>query len=291
MDGSEASGNDLDAVESEIQYILPTSRINRRYVSPQGQINLSEYRSEKVLVRDARPMGDQASLERVGFTLRKHSSAVSSFEDPEQVNRIYLSEMMALVRDVTGANRVIPFAWMMRSSTPSNDSDAQPPANDVHVDHTPDFSECMARRALTWMGEPDASYRRFILINTWRAYKGAPQDWPLGLCDPASVADDEGVRYPILMVDRLPKEEEIPEVLPGDPSKPEFPEISAFEYRPEHRWYFFSNLSPDEVLLFKNYDSDRTGAWRVPHAGFSDPRCTPDGPRRSIEVRFLAFFE
>ena len=49
-------------------------------------------------------------------------------------------------------------------------------------------------------------------------------------------------------------------------------------------------MGTDEVVLFKNYDSERTGAWRVPHAGWRDTTCPPTRPRLSIEVRILAFF-
>jgi hypothetical protein len=286
----ESPGEDVAGVETEVQYILPTSRINRRYVSREGQINISEYRSMRIFVRDARPMAERITFDSHGFTLERHSSAVNDFTDREQIDRVYVPEMEAFVRDLTGADKVIPFAWMTRTSSPTS-GEAQPPANDVHVDHTPAFSEIMAQRALTWCGEPDYPYRRFVAVNAWRAYSGAPQDWPLALCDGTSVASDEGVTYPILMVDRLPAREEIPEVLPGDPERPDFPEISAFQFRPAHRWYFYPGLGTDEVLLFKNYDSERKGPWRVPHAGFEDPKCAPTGPRLSIEVRFLVFFQ
>ncbi len=280
---------DAGGVQTEVQYILPSSRINRRYVSPEGQINISQYESVGIFVRDARPLADQVGFETHGFTLRRHSSAVRDFTDRDQIDSVYVPEMTRFVAEVTGGARVLPFAWMMRTSAPS-DGEAQPPANDVHVDHTPPFSEVMAQRALTWCGEPSYPYSRFVAINAWRAYNGAPQDWPLGLCDATSVRDDEGVTYPILMVDELPSAAEIPEVLPGDPELPEFPEISAFQFSPEHRWYYYSDLGSDEVVLFKNYDSDRRGAWRVPHAGFRDPNCAPSDPRLSIEVRFLVFF-
>lgn len=289
MNSEESAGEYLRGVESDIQYILPTSRINRRYVSRDGQINISEYSSIKVFVRDARPVADRVSFDSHGFTLRRHSSAVTDFTDRDQIEQIYISEMATFMTELTRADKVIPFAWMMRSSSPSGGED-QPPANDVHVDHTPAFSEVMAQRALTWLGEPDYPYRRFIAVNAWRAYSGAPQDWPLALCDATSVADDEGMTYPILMVDQLPAREAIPDVLPGDPEHPEFPEISAFQFSPRHRWYYYPGLGTDEVLLFKNYDSERRGAWRVPHAGFHDPTCAASPPRLSIEVRFLLFF-
>ncbi len=285
-----SSDDDIAGVATDVQYILPSSRINRRYVSNQGQINISEYESFKILVRDARPMADQITFENHGFTLRRHASEVTDFTDRKQIDRVYIPEMASFMKESTAADRIIPFAWMMRSSSPP-DGEIQPPANDVHVDHTPAFSEVMAQRALTWLGEPDFRYRRFLLVNSWRAYSGAPQPWPLGLCDATSVADGEGVTYPILMVDELPSPDEIPDVLPGDRDRPEFPEISAFQFSPKHQWFYYSDLGPDEVVLFKNYDSERKGAWRVPHAGFEDSTCAPTGPRLSIEVRFLAFFE
>jgi hypothetical protein len=219
--------------------------------------------------------------------LARHVTAVTDFGDRDQIDRVYIPEMERLLQDVTGADKLIPFAWMTRSSAPSNGED-QPPANDVHVDQTSGFAQCMARRALAWAGEPDFPFRRFLVVNLWRAYSGAPQDWPLGLCDGRSVAPDEGVAYPIVSVDKLPPLDAIPEVLPDD--VPQCPEIAAFQFRPEHRWYYFRDMGVDEVVLFKNHDSEETGAWRVPHAGFRDPTCAPTGPRRSIEVRILAFF-
>ncbi|MFN8641304.1 MAG: CmcJ/NvfI family oxidoreductase [Candidatus Binatia bacterium] len=279
-------GHDLAGVQ--VYYILPTSRFNRRYVAPDRQLNMSEYAPYDVPVRDARPAGSAISLASHGFTLLPHVTH-TDFGDRAQIDRAYLPEMERLLREVTGAERVIAFAWMQRTAAPDG-GEAHPPANDVHVDYTPAFAECMARRALAWNGEPAERFRRFSIINIWRSFSGAPQDWPLGLCDATSIAGDEDVTYNILSVDRLPEPDEIPEVLPGDPLRPTVPEISAFQFRPQHRWYYYADMRPDEVLLFTNYDSTRTGAWRVPHAGFRDPTCTATWPRQSIEVRLLAFF-
>ena len=48
----------------------------------------------------------------------------------------------------------------------------------------------------------------------------------------------------------------------------------------------------DEALVFKVYDSAADGRARfTPHTSFRDPTAAPDAPpRRSIEVRTLAFF-
>jgi hypothetical protein len=283
---TESSSIPAGGVESCVYYISPTSRINRRYVSPAGQINLSEYEPRQVFVRNARPMAAQITLDTHGFALARHVSAVTDFRDKAQIDRVYIPEMVRLAEAQTGAGKIIPFAWMMRSSSPSGEE--QPPANDVHADQTPGFADCMAQRALAWAGEPNFPFRRFLVINVWRAYSGAPQDWPLGLCDGTSVADDEGITYPIVSVDKLPPLDDIPEVLAND--MPQCPEIAAFQFRPEHRWYYFPEMGVDEVVVFKNHDSAQAGAWRVPHAGLRDPSCAPTKPRLSIEVRLLAFF-
>jgi hypothetical protein len=60
---------------------------------------------------------------------------------------------------------------------------------------------------------------------------------------------------------------------------------------PDHRWYYAADLMPDEVLLFKNYDSRKNVARYVPHTAFADPNMPADAlPRASIEVRSLVIW-
>jgi hypothetical protein len=50
-------------------------------------------------------------------------------------------------------------------------------------------------------------------------------------------------------------------------------------------------MTRDEALLFKFFDSDHTGPWRVPHTAFHDATRPNANTRRSIECRTVAFFE
>ncbi|KAE8354972.1 hypothetical protein BDV28DRAFT_146568 [Aspergillus coremiiformis] len=65
------------------------------------------------------------------------------------------------------------------------------------------------------------------------------------------------------------------------------------KYRPGHKWYYLSDMNPNEVLFIKCYDSqdDGTTARRCPHSAFVDPR-TQDvaDVRESIELRGLVFY-
>ena len=63
-------------------------------------------------------------------------------------------------------------------------------------------------------------------------------------------------------------------------------------WSPDHRWLYFPGMRPDEVLLFKGYDSSADDVARfVPHAAFEDPSAPADRLiQESIEVTALVFF-
>src|SRR6185369_8677330 len=97
VSATDSNSSPAGGVESCVYYILPTSRINRRYVSPVGQLNLSEYEPRQIFVRNARPMADQITLDTHGFALTRHVSAVTDFRDKEQIDRVYIAELVRLV--------------------------------------------------------------------------------------------------------------------------------------------------------------------------------------------------
>merc|ERR1712137_865872 len=60
----------------------------------------------------------------------------------------------------------------------------------------------------------------------------------------------------------------------------------------EHQWYYYPHMRSNELLLFKQFDSDpgRTSRFTF-HSSFSDPDISPHLPRReSVEVRAMAIF-
>jgi len=63
-------------------------------------------------------------------------------------------------------------------------------------------------------------------------------------------------------------------------------------YNSEHRWFYFPAMRPDEVIVFKTFDSATDGRARfTPHAAFKDPTSPADAPhRQSIDARLFAFF-
>jgi hypothetical protein len=68
----------------------------------------------------------------------------------------------------------------------------------------------------------------------------------------------------------------------------------------KHQFYYMKDMTPDEVMLLKCFDSRGEGlekgrkglALRTPHTAFEDPNTPPDAPgRQSIEVRCLIFYD
>jgi hypothetical protein len=86
--------------------VTPASHINRRFVSPGAEVNTCIYERHRVDIHDGRAICDTFNLDRQGFVLAKHKSAVSDFFDKEQVDSIYPDEVLAVVGELTGAKLV-----------------------------------------------------------------------------------------------------------------------------------------------------------------------------------------
>jgi hypothetical protein len=97
-------------------------------------------------------------------------------------------------------------------------------------------------------------------------------DHPLATADGGSLAPQDLVATDLLYPDRTG-------------------ETYSVTFNPAHRWYYWSGMQPDEVLLLKCYDSARDGRVRLsPHTAFADPRADASAPpRQSIELRALVF--
>ena len=231
-----------------------------------------------VPIHDMRPLAGALSLDHEGFELLQHES-VADLDDDDAVEEVYYPEIEALLRAVTGATRVVIFDATRRSDAGAgakNRDGLRGPASRVHVDYT---AKSGPQRVRDLLGEDEAerlaaSGARIIQINVWRPIRGPVQRSPLALADAASVRPVDLVATDQVFPDRVG-------------------EIYHLAYDPAQRWYYAPEMTPDEVLLIKGWDSLADGRARfTPHAAFDLPD-TPAGapPRESIEVRTLAVIE
>lgn len=293
-----SSQGDIRKVEAAISYLAPGSFINRRFVAPGIEVNTGTYKSYPVTIHDARPIKDEFNLDTHGFVLAEHTSAVADFFDPDEVDAVYPGEVVEIVRQLTGADRVVQRGWMVRTSGDlekrqrkvagyTHRSGVQPPASEAHVDYLPERAEAMAESIYKESFAGEKPYSRFIASSLWRVFSPAPQDWPVALCDGRSVGRDEGTPNALIIVDEIPDREEM---LADRWEEKTVVTAAIFSYNPAHRWWYFPNMHRDEVLLLKFHDSDKRKAMRVPHTASHDSSFADAKPRASIEVRTFAFF-
>lgn len=264
-------------VEADLNYLAPMAERPRSYaydpppnVARTTAVNIAY----KMPIRDARPIAADITLDRHGFALVEHVSAVRDFYDDAEVKRIYYPEVERLLKDATGADRVFVFDHTTRRRVPgaSDRRDGiRQPVSRVHVDHT---ARSGPQRVRDLLGGEAAQLLqgRVQVINVWRPIRGPLRDAPLALCDARTVEPDDLVPSDLVYPNRIG-------------------ETYSVTYRASHRWFYFRNMRADEALLLKCYDSSTDGRARfTPHTAFTDPQTPPDAPpRESIEIRTLVF--
>lgn len=276
----------VPAITGELSYLSPESTVLRRFTAPGASVNTGVYETHVMTIHNGRPVADRFTLDRNGFELIEHRSAVRDFTDREEVDRVYVGEVVEFVKAYTGADHVVPMGWVLRRAADPAANASQPTAALVHDDFSVQgaHERAAALYARHFPGGP--GYRRALITSLWRVFSPPPQDWPLAICDFTSVREGEGIPNRLYFVDRIPDDlfQEMPEDHPG---------ASGFEFlhQPYHKWWYFPDMTRDEILFFKLNDSDRSRAWMVPHSAFHDRTVRATTPRHSIEFRSVAYWE
>ncbi|KAK0735994.1 hypothetical protein B0T21DRAFT_311062 [Apiosordaria backusii] len=190
---------------------------------------------------------------------------------------------------VSEADEVEVFDWrvspehlckMIRSElTDMNDpTDPLTPAAQVHLDQSP---KGVLKRVRLLMG----SRADFLLggrvrvINLWRPLNKV-QDWPLAVANGSKFSYQDLIEVDLIRRDYI-----------GSTMYAKWKEGG-------HEWYYLRDQEPNEICLFKNFDSDTTvNATMCPHASFAlldnEKRLTGckggSCVRESIEMRAFVF--
>ena len=230
-------------------------------------------------VRDMRQVADLLSLDRQGFLLVRHETAVADLYDDKAIAGVYDRELEALLTALTGADRVAVFDHTRRSDSAegaANPDGFRGPASRVHVDYTVDSGP---KRAADVLGADEmdrvlSAGGRIVQINVWRPIRGPVLRTPIALADAGSVRPDELIATDQVFPDRVG-------------------EIYQLAHASDQRWYWAPRMERDEVLLIKGWDSLDDGRARfTPHGAFQLEEQESDAPpRESIEVRTYLVFE
>ena len=246
---------------------------------------------QEMVIRDGRAFPGVHTLARNGFEFVRHrSNAAAKPETFEAANipqvmpagplREYSAEMMEFLKDYLGASFIVPQvgSFLARTSNRAKTPTWARTANMVHLDYTQQGAEMFLKWNNDALGGEVPPYRHYAFLQTWRAVSQGPQDNTLAICDGASVPFQDGIEIDTVMG---------PANVPGKC----FP-FRLCKYREGHQWYYLPDMEPDDLLLFKGFDSRKPRAMDAMHSAFDNPLAGDDAvPRRSIEARFIAFFE
>ncbi len=229
-----------------------------------------------------------------GFELRRMPTDVRDWDDPAHVADVYQAEVEAMAKAELGCDLVAFYPALTRSAELALRNSDLGPIQTAHTDYSEQYGSMFRdpahpylaglARSLDRAGATPADLgraRRIVTLQLWRNLGDPRPDRPLALCDCRTVARDEFEPYFI-------------ESYAGIRSEFESLLLRAPVGEDRRRWYTFPELVPDEVLLFRAYDSERVESgdpfW-TPHTAFVDPTAGPDAPGRvSVEIRAICFF-
>ncbi|KAM0790705.1 hypothetical protein ACM66B_004562 [Microbotryomycetes sp. NB124-2] len=256
---------------------LPTNAVFGQHASP---------------IYDLRPLVDAGtehltSTDTTGFqvvpkSLSKTSMQYEDWSDEQTVKSKYYDEVSEMLKKVTGATKVIIFDSTIRRAEEKGKETVDSPENRhpvvfTHVDQTPKSGR---DRVLRHAGQEEGERLlkgRAQLINVWRPLRGPVKDFPLAFADARTLKKESLVKSDLLYEDRTG-------------------ETLQVQHSPEHKWYYLSDMQPDEAVLLKCWENtaDGLGGNPTPHSAFIDPRYYgKEGVelRQSIEIRALVFHE
>lgn len=277
----------MTAVDGLLSYLAPSDGPVQVRVFPPSSGRAAERPASaqhRVSIRDARPIADELRLDVNGFELHSKRSGFADFYDEAAVRARYYPEVQDLVQAITGALAVVVFDHNVRSAARAarGEHGVRTPVDQVHNDYTVESGPNRKREILDAAGRADLADRRVAFVNLWRPIVGPVLDNPLAVCDAGSVAPEDLVTTDIHHFGE------------DDLTVPRHHgQIYSVRYNAGHRWYYASEMQPEEFLLLKCYDSRADGRARfMPHTGFLNPTCpSVFVPRESIEARTLVVFD
>ncbi|KAF1924384.1 uncharacterized protein M421DRAFT_424834 [Didymella exigua CBS 183.55] len=267
-----------------------------------------EHKSHSRPVHNLRGREHEFNTDNSGFAVYDYAAKEKSFTDDAAVRNGYYVEVEQLLRDkIPGIKKVHIFDHTIRRRVKDS---ARQPVQQVHVDQTPAAAEARVRRHIPHEEADKLVKGRYQIINVWRPIESPAADHPLAVIDWRTTSPLDFIAtdlmYPRRDSQDADDDDRGKEVLP-DPSK--YNSAEGYEVKGEtmgvapndnHRFYYQKDMTPDEVLLLKCFDSYGEGmpngkkgiSVRTPHTAFDDPQTPKDAPgRQSIEVRCLVFYE
>ena len=235
--------------------------------------------SHEVEITDARTLPQPATFAREGFEI--HSLPFESYNwlDMDWVQTEYTRKTLDFVQQLVGADHIACFhAGMFFRDSGESYGDLKTryrgkAADFVHMDYTRESVMPFVREAVD--AEILEKYPHVVIYNVWRSMTPPPQDVGLAFCDQRTLDPADWVF--------------------GATVELNFPQGVPFltsVWMPERKWYYYSQMTQDEVVIFNGCDTNPDAPVGCIHGAFVHP--DPGHvlkPRSSVEFRVIALFK
>lgn len=259
-------------VEAIIKYPERAAQGGRIWGNKDFDFNLEDHR---VRIHNART--ERTSFESQGFALRSRSTDID-FADKESIETRWYPQVRRIVRELTGAREVFPFLGILRGG---EQDQAGGPALMAHVDFTGDTLRAWVARLAPAQGQ-ELSRRRLVNVNVWTPVRPV-ENMPLAVCDASSIDPND-----LLQVGFGKPETQHNDEFAGGFDSRGF----VLAFNPNHRWFYYPNMLPTEVLAFRLCDTGDASGHMTAHTAFVDPTSVPGSPKRmSYELRTIAVLD
>jgi glutathione S-transferase len=232
-----------------------------------------------ILVHDGRVHSAPFTLDENRFSIHPFQSSHKDWEDDEAVRSCFYPEVVEFLKGELGAKRVLVFDHTIRSEanakkklTDEKNTSQRSPVMLVHCDYTCESGPLRVRQLLPTEAD-DLLSRRVCFINVWKPINRIVEERPLAMCDSQSTEPDDFFKLFLRYRDRTG-------------------ENYVMKHNERHKWWHFSRMTPEEVVLLKTFDSETDGRARFAgHTAFVDPNSADDAPlRESVEIRTICFY-
>ncbi|OBR12351.1 Methyltransferase [Colletotrichum higginsianum IMI 349063] len=275
-----------------------------------------------VKITDARPNMGEYDINTHGFAYHHDASITADLlealraNDKAAVAAQYYPLVEKLVKEKTGANRVVIFDHTLRRRDPAlattdNPNGREQPASLLHLAYWIDTdppSALSAACTVAWATRPTIFSRAVLRLSSsetasiqvsrdldqantpvprrphgltffrsvWRPLRGPVEEWPLATMDGRTLKDGH--------------------VHPTNIFKHQYSlqgQTVSISYAPEQRWFYLDHQDTDEVTFIKIWDNkDDVKSKLCAHCAFPHPE-TPENAalRESMKVRCLVFYE
>ena len=223
---------------------------------------------KSICIHNARQLTVAPTVKSMGFELVKAPIDID-FKDHNLVVTQFYEYCEELVEAVTGCDfaKAVQHEYRVGPVASPGKPGSYAPA--AHADMTPFIEDAIDTPA----------GQHFGIFNVWRSVDmdRSIESYPLALCDPSTISADE-----MVCSNGLRRTDPETKVV-----------FYSLIHSNLHQWQYFPRMGPDEVIIFRQYDSRMSDpAQRVTfHTAFTDPSSRDDAPlRTTVEARVLAVF-